>query len=147
MNFHPMMLDNVAFFTRLSFLTPKPAFSAQDAFVMPSLTHFMVETIIKQRLPHGQKVSAAINKWADRGFLYKTDNARYQFLVPASINVYQKHANPNGDSGLFLNAALLGTLIGWGGHGSAGQVIEDYIRQRLLEDDQFDNWEAVSECE
>jgi hypothetical protein len=80
------------------------------------------------------------------GFLYKTDSAHYQLLVPANINVYWKHANPNRDSGLFLNAALLGTLLGWGGHSSAGHVIKDYICQRLLEDDQFNNWEAISEC-
>jgi hypothetical protein len=45
----------------------------------------------------------------DGGFLYKTENAHYQFLVPANINIYQKQANPNGESGLFLNMALLST--------------------------------------
>jgi hypothetical protein len=53
-NFHWVMLDDVAFFalaTRLSFLTPEPAFSTQDAFVMQSLTHLEVEAIIKLRLP------------------------------------------------------------------------------------------------
>jgi hypothetical protein len=63
-NFHQMMLDDMAFFTlatRLSFLTPKPVFSTQDTFVVLSLTHLKVKTIIKPRFPQGQKVSAAIN--------------------------------------------------------------------------------------
>eukprot|EP01087_Luapelamoeba_hula_P023677 TRINITY_DN8757_c0_g2_i1.p1 TRINITY_DN8757_c0_g2~~TRINITY_DN8757_c0_g2_i1.p1 ORF type:complete len:274 (-),score=30.92 TRINITY_DN8757_c0_g2_i1:66-887(-) len=73
--------------------------------------------------------TALLGKWEDSGFIYQ--NAGFvQLLVPADGDEYHKRATSTTDT-LFLRAALLGTLLGWGGRGSAGHVIEDYILERL----------------
>lgn len=140
------LMTDVAFFsliTRFSLRTPKVAFSAKNIFAVPSLTHWEVEEIVKPRLQE-RTFYEAINKWMDDGFLYKTENAHYQLLVPADIEIYRSHV-AHEEGMLFLHAALLSSLLGWGGHSSTGHTIKNYIRRRLLDAECFYSWEPVSD--
>jgi hypothetical protein len=65
-----------------------------------------------------------------------------------SNNVFRRlYLNPTPESAgeHFVQAAILGTLLHWGGFPSTRHVIKSYLCERLY--DQFDHWEAVREHE
>lgn len=143
------LVSNVAFLALVAKLASVPPTGTAGDFPVQSLLHPDVVDIVEPRLAPGTTLAKTLNDWVDKGLLYRTEDGRYQLLVPDdNDNVFRRlYPNPTPESAgeHFVQAAILGTLLRWGGFPSAGHLIESYLRERLY--DQFDRWEAVGERE
>ncbi|KAL6055843.1 hypothetical protein QOT17_016534 [Balamuthia mandrillaris] len=125
-------LQNPAFFALMARL--------DNDNLLVSLPRAEIQAIVQPRLCPPEDFSVVLHRWLDNGFLYCTTEAlTYEVLVPACLEAYHKHI---AESTAFLRAAMLGTLWGWGGASSAGQLLERYICRRLRDD--FSLWEPVA---
>lgn len=73
-----------------------------------------------------------LRRWEDLGLLYYDSNRfQYELLFPCHMNVLKMYLDDSSTNGMQY-VALETTLRGWEGYGSAGQVLESFILQRMV---------------
>ena len=108
----------------------------KDEWNLGAIDQNHLNLIIKTISPN-EDVYKIVARWQDSGFIFANSQFSYEILVPKQLEVFKCFLEKpsSEDISPALKAAVLGTINGWDGSGSAGHLIEKYLFQRLCQTD------------